>query len=822
MAKDSLNKGVGKGAGKPQVTASGGEIRLRAVSPKPHIVKHLDVPPPYQRRESIHPRRILPRVREGKEREFHSATERVFARPLAMTMGLRAATDELAVVTNIELAGPGQKHLASNVGEPSVAVNDQVVVYTGNWYAARSADGGQSFQFIDPFTAFPDPPNLGFCCDQVVNYIAAIDTFVWLLQYGPKNGVEADNIQRLAFAKTADVVAGRWRLFDITTKSLGVPGQFLDFPDLAVGANSLYVTTNIFTPQGRGAGAAVIRIPIGSIDSGQVTALPFVRPDLNSPRVAQNCGPRAFFAFHEDSSTINVFTWDEGRADPVQTRVEVARWIPGNGFRSVLPDGQTWLDRADPRITGATLAGTDLYFAWGVNANSNHRPQPFVQIAKIDSTNLTLLENINIFDPNSAICYGGLSTNSDGEVGISYMIGGGELFPSHMVGILTGTRKDVIVAPGERGPLPKDGNGEWGDYLTVRPVFKDKTPQSLFAATGYTMKGAGDGSNRDCTPRYVVFGRASSASGVVQPPASPPAQPVTPAPAPPVPPSPPATPVADGEPITDINTLSVVSPDVAAKIKAAAGLVAGDAAQPFAAPELAAPVKPQQDVPGSERWPVKTGQDPDRAKVGKNVIDGVDLGAGIVESTIEELSSLPRPPGLENPKQDPPEFKDVRDGVTEVTIWRIEATIIALKHEHDGDYHLVLQAASGQEMVGEIPTPTTEFVGDCPWINNIGQARQEIDDKLVKHLSPAAFALRDDKYVPHGALTFQPHATADPAMSFVTPPRGSGLTQPLFQTAITPTAVRLTGVGFFDREHGATGAAPNVIELHPVLKVEWL
>ena len=33
---------------------------------------------------------------------------------------------------------------------------------------------------------------------------------------------------------------------------------------------------------------------------------------------------------------------------------------------------------------------------------------------------------------------------------------------------------------------------------------------------------------------------------------------------------------------------------------------------------------------------------------------------------------------------------------------------------------------------------------------------------------------------------------------------------------------RITGVGFFDRSHGATGAAPNVFEIHPVLKIEWL
>jgi hypothetical protein len=258
---------------------------------------------------------------------------------------------------------------------------------------------------------------------------------------------------------------------------------------------------------------------------------------------------------------------------------------------------------------------------------------------------------------------------------------------------------------------------------------------------------------------------------------------------------------------------------VAAKIKAAAGL-GSEAFELFGI--LAMEAQPQADKPGTERWAVKTGQDADRAKVGKNLIDGVDLGAGIVEATLEELINLPRPPGLEDPSKDPPAFSNIRDGVAEITIWRIEAKIIALKHENDGDYHLVLQGQSGREMVGEIPTATRVFVGGSPWIGNIADARSQVDDKLVKHLQPANFALLGDKYVPHGAVAFDPRAAADPAMSFVTPPQGSGLTQPLFQTAITPTSARITGVGFFDRAHGATGAAPNVIEIHPVLKVEWL
>src|SRR5260370_19007352 len=123
-------------------------------------------------------------------------------------------------------------------------------------------------------------------------------------------------------------------------------------------------------------------------------------------------------------------------------------------------------------------------------------------------------------------------------------------------------------------------------------------------------------------------------------------------------------------------------------------------------------------------------------------------------------------------------------------------------------------------MVGEIPTPTSGFVGDSRWLSSIGEARQQIDDKLVKPLNPAAFALLNGKYVPHGALTFQPQAAAPAVLSFTTPKPGSGIIQPLFATQITPTQARITRVGFFDRAHGAPAAAPNAIELHPLLNLD--
>ena len=662
----------------------------------------------------------------------------------------------------------------------------------------------------------------------MVHYIKAIDTFVWLLQYGPDTG---DNIQRIGFAKTADVAAGKWRLFDLTTQALGVPGAFLDFPDLAVGASNLYITTNIF---GTSVGSAVVRVPFAGIESGDVHVQPFVSMDYQSFRVAQNCSTSAYFAAHQDTSTLEVFCWEEAKDAPVGKAIGVARWIGGNsGYQSRTPDGKRWLDRADPRHTGATMAGNQLYFAWGVDRRSNQRPQPFIQIARLDVTNLTLLENINIFDTESATCYGALSTNSDGEVGISYMIGGGTRFPAHVVGILTNDRKNVTTSAGTRSPL----DNEWGDYLTVRRAFPN---ERLFAATGFTMLGAGNGSNRDATPRFVIFGRAS-AGGIV--------------------PTGGGTTITGGGTtgstggkttrrhyrgrnhwggttgggttgggttitggvFTDVDTLPVVSAAVAKKVleiakQAGAAPRAEEIPLRFVNPEKAT-------KPGVERWPVKTGQDPDVAKVGRNVFGGVDLGAGIVPATIAELIRINRPPDMLPVNKVFSAYQNKRRDPVEWIVWQIEGHINAVKLEDDGDYHLVVQGPSGDTMVAEVPTPTTKFIGTSPWLDNIQAVRQAVDQRILAHLSPKDFVPLDGILVPLEAVSEQLRREVSSLLpqSFQTPPEGQESSMPVFQTRVNPTPARITGIGFFDAVHGQTGVAQlNGIELHPVLKIEWL
>jgi hypothetical protein len=807
MKENSEKRSSGKS--RPRKTtvtyeAQGAPVRAQIRSVR---VQPMDAPPKIIRSKSIHSRRLLPFVAEGQEREKHSLDAR------AIIHHVEDAGQDIRIVLNTPLTQPGETGNAGNVGEPSVSVNGDVVLYTGNWYAAVSTDGGNTFKFIDPngMAQPTDPQGVTFCCDQVVNYLPSIDTFMWLMQYGPSTG---DNIQRLAFAKTADVKAGKWQIFDITTQMLGVPGFFMDFPDLAVGANFVYMTTNCFGPDGNTVGSAVVRIPLNSLTQGNPIVEKFVSMELFAFRVAQNCRDTAYFAAHRDTSTVAVFSWPENQAAPTSQDVPVARWIGTNGYISRTPDERRWLDRADPRMTGATLAGDELWFAWGVDADSNHRPQPFVQMARINSKDMSLIEDVNLFDTDSAICYAGLATNANGEVGVSYALGGKEVFPSHVVGFITGDRKSIVAGKGERGPLPNpQGHFEWGDYLTARPVFPDR---KLFAAAGYTFLGQQDGNNQDATPRLVIFGRAADVAG--------------------------AGGGGGGDegggegrggggggvvgagPIKDVNKLQTVSPVVAAKIKAACGVHTGVQAAPQ--PQGAMPALVTK--PGTERWPVKTGQDADRNAVGKNIVNGQNLGPGIVPATVEELISMPRPPGLEVMTANPPAFQSKRSQPVETTIWRVEGTITVLKLEADGDYHLVLEGASGATMVAEVPTPTAAFVGDSPWLQNIREARKAVDDKLVHNLNPQDFVLLPGgtTLVPRNSLSGDlpvPNMAAfKMPESFLTPAEGKEMQMPAFQTAVKPTAARITGIGFFDRAHGATGAAPNVIELHTVLRIEWL
>lgn len=290
----------------------------------------------------------------------------------------------------------------------------------------------------------------------------------------------------------------------------------------------------------------------------------------------------------------------------------------------------------------------------------------------------------------------------------------------------------------------------------------------------------------------------------------------------------PPDPSGDG-PISDVNTLDLVDPTVATAIKAACMAAGATAAARLLATVTVTPKVVTK--PGVERWPVKTGTDDDVALVGKNLIGGTDFHPGIVPATVEDLIAFPRTPDMQDVKSDNPAFQSKRALPVEIVIWTLQVTVTAMKLEADGDYHLVLQGASGETMIGEVPMPNTTFLGDSPWLDNIQAARQAVDDKFVRNLSPQNFVLSSSgMLVPRAAVSIMPAGTqaAPPAgapianlpRTFATPSEGQEQTMFTFKTAVSPTDATITGVGFFDAVHGQMGVSQaNGIEIHPILKI---
>jgi len=190
-------------------------------------------------------------------------------------------------------------------------------------------------------------------------------------------------------------------------------------------------------------------------------------------------------------------------------------------------------------------------------------------------------------------------------------------------------------------------------------------------------------------------------------------------------------------------------------------------------PEAAAPFAPKR---GKQRWPVKTVDDDDKNKV--KLADN-----DIKQTTVEDLWLEPRPTDMPLTRA-VRKYQSKRAEGPETTVWQVEGRITAHKWEKDGDYHIVLQDLnSGYTMVVESPQEGEGSDG-LPFVE---------DSSLVKDRAEQARLKLQEELNP----------------------------KPFFQNA--NRKVRITGVGFFDILHGATGAAEtNSIELHPVIDVEFL
>jgi hypothetical protein len=183
-------------------------------------------------------------------------------------------------------------------------------------------------------------------------------------------------------------------------------------------------------------------------------------------------------------------------------------------------------------------------------------------------------------------------------------------------------------------------------------------------------------------------------------------------------------------------------------------------------PAAAAPKTPPAAARERDRWKIKTGSD----------AEAREIATAPVASTVEKLLAIPRPLDM------PPDgsnsfFQQHRARPAETTVFSVEADVVDCRLMPDGDYRVTVQGVSGKKLVLEMPNPGPEFVDPKgKFAAQIKSAREQFETK------------------------FKPERKSKSAAGHA----------------------RITGVGFFGRTYGNRAPDGNMIQLHPILKIEWL
>jgi hypothetical protein len=191
-----------------------------------------------------------------------------------------------------------------------------------------------------------------------------------------------------------------------------------------------------------------------------------------------------------------------------------------------------------------------------------------------------------------------------------------------------------------------------------------------------------------------------------------------------------------------------------------------------------------QNCGGIDRWGPKDGTDQQAAN-----IDLTNITPVIVVDLL----------GIHEPQL--PGDNTTRIVPDEMHVYRVQARLVKWAHEVDGDYHLVLTddtlkytdesahppiPPTGHSFIGEMPDPRCfsgsdgSFGSHTPFAGGITSARQTMDQRF-------------------------PNADQSGKWN-----DGAG------------APVEIIGIGFFDRPHGQMGRAPNNIEIHPILSIQFL
>ncbi len=419
-----------------------------------------------------------------------------------------AAPGDFTVFRNTILTDAFTNNSTSSTNEPSLGMNCETILYSGNWYASVSADGGRNFTFVNPATTFPSFSG-GFCCDQVVYFEETRGLMFWYLQYA-RDGNGNNTILLAWSTSNAATQNNVWTFFTLSPQAdFGYGnGVWFDFPEVSVSNNYVYFSTDLI---GASENALVLKMHLDDATDGGGVALSGYFSEYAFQRPTHGAGGTMYVGVHKSMSEMRLYTWAEGDASPGSSVDRgVDAWLGGT-YSAPSPDGTDYLNFGIPSLLAAWIADGKVGFMWD-SVQGDGFPWPNVRYAVFNEGGLGLADQGQIWNDDYAFAYPSVHPNDAGNIAGTMCLGGGDPapgnpfpYPSFMAWIADDYNGDVI-APAEGYVIAQSNAGptsnRWGDYLTSRRALPYG---QTWAATGFVLNGGQTGGFVD--PYFLWFGR---------------------------------------------------------------------------------------------------------------------------------------------------------------------------------------------------------------------------------------------------------------------------------------------------------------------------
>jgi hypothetical protein len=419
----------------------------------------------------------------------------------------------------------------SNVMESSVATAGKYVVFSGNWFAARTTCCGGPFasqwQFINPYPGWPTWAP--FCCDQVVQYDESRNRHIWLRMgsagINPSTG-NYENIFKLNISR--DGMASSW-VYNFTPVGVNSSwtNQWWDYPHMQIGGDYLYITWNMFNQVGSWTRTVILRLPLDALaNAASFSYNYFSVSDWFTMVPAQDAYHRMYFVSNWPSpyanNQVRIWSWDEDSNTISWVTRTIAAYTPTFRNSAVCGVGRNWAARYDQRVlamarysimnSNVKVPGRKVLGVWWNVAQGGSFPRPYIEAAAFYEDTLTQVTGSQgrpiLWNSTTCFAYPSVAANKRQDLGVVFNYSGGSRDAPYTGYALA---DDLTIAPpgwsyyGVRSSFYLPADNRWGDYNTVRQFAPN--PIGWVAGTHYIPPTPGSDCTNCSEPFYFVFGR---------------------------------------------------------------------------------------------------------------------------------------------------------------------------------------------------------------------------------------------------------------------------------------------------------------------------